>query len=145
MRRLTTADVELADGVFIPKNTTILISADSMWDEKNYENPNKFDAYRFLKMRDVPGQHTAAQLVAPSPIHLGWGFGQHACPGRFFAANEMKIALCQILMKYDIKLDEARPPQVRRFGVSMTADSRANLVIRRRQEELSPEDLGCQV
>ncbi|KAJ5772737.1 hypothetical protein N7457_007633 [Penicillium paradoxum] len=144
MRRLTTADVELSDGVFVPKDTTILISADSMWDEKNYENPQEFDAYRFLKMRDVPGQQTAAQLVAPSPIHLGWGFGQHACPGRFFAANEMKIALCQILMKYDIKLDEACPPQVRRFGVSMTADSGANLVIRRRQEELSPEDLGCQ-
>ncbi|CDM29941.1 Cytochrome P450 [Penicillium roqueforti FM164] len=39
-------------------------------------------------MRDVPGQQTVAQIVAPSPIHLGWGFGQHACPGRSFAANE---------------------------------------------------------
>jgi hypothetical protein len=57
----------------------------------------------------------------------------------------MKIALCQILLKYDIKLDRARPPQVRKFGVSMTADSGANLVIRRRQEELNPEDLGCHV
>ncbi|KAJ5951586.1 uncharacterized protein N7479_009999 [Penicillium vulpinum] len=145
MRRLTTTDVELSDGVFIPKDTTILISADSMWDEKNYENPQQFDGYRFLKMRDIPGQQTAAQLVAPSPIHLGWGFGQHACPGRFFAANEMKIALCQILLKYDIKLDETCLPQVRRFGVSMAADSTANLVIRRRQEEVSPEALGCQV
>lgn len=107
-----------------------------MWDE-NYENQEKFDGYRFLKMRDVPSQQTAAQLVAPSPIHFCWGFGQHACPGRFFAANEMKIALCQILLKYDIKLDEACLPQVRRFGVSMTADAAANLVIRRRQEELS--------
>jgi hypothetical protein len=30
MRRLTTADVELSDGVFIPKDTTILVSANSL-------------------------------------------------------------------------------------------------------------------
>ncbi|KAK2059529.1 cytochrome P450 [Colletotrichum caudatum] len=45
-----------------------------------------------------------AQLVSRSPQHLGFGHGPHACPGRFFAANEITVALAHLLMKYDWKL-----------------------------------------
>nr|BAW27598.1 citreohybridonol synthase [Aspergillus stellatus] len=145
MRRLATKDVRLSDGMFIPKNTTILFPADAMWDPDFYENPNEFDPYRYIRMRKLPNRQaqTEAQLVSPSPNHLGWGFGEHACPGRFFAANELKIALTQILLKYDLKLDEERLPEVRRHGTSRTADPVAKLVIRRRQDDPSVQDLPC--
>lgn len=48
---------------------------------------------------------------------MGFGFGRHSCPGRFFAANEVKIALCHILLKYDFKLAEAERPEHERVGV----------------------------
>ena len=32
--------------------------------------------------------------------------GKHACPGRFFAANEIKILLVYALMNYDIKIPD---------------------------------------
>lgn len=145
MRRLATKDVLLSDGMFIPKNTTVLFPADAMWDPDFYENPQEFDPYRYMRMRESPNRQaqTAAQLVSPSPNHLGWGFGQHACPGRFFAANELKIALCQLLLKYDFKLDQERLPEVRRHGTSRTADPVAKLVIRRREDNAAVQDLPC--
>jgi cytochrome P450 len=145
MRRLATKDVLLSDGMFIPKNTTVLFPADAMWDPDFYDNPKEFDPYRYMRMRESPNRQTqtAAQLVSPSPNHLGWGFGQHACPGRFFAANELKIALCQLLLKYDFKLDPERLPEVRRHGTSRTADPVAKLVIRRREDNAAVQDLPC--
>lgn len=145
MRRLAIRDVHLSDGMFIPKNTTVLIPADAMWDPDFYENPKQFDPYRYIRMRELPNRQaqTAAQLISPSPNHLGWGFGQHACPGRFFAANELKIILCQLLLKYDFKLDESHLPLVRRHGTSLTADPTANLVIRRRKDDTAVQELPC--
>ena len=34
---------------------------------------------------------------------MGFGYGEHACPGRFFASNEMKVALSFLLLNYDWK------------------------------------------
>jgi len=42
---------------------------------------------------------------------LSFGAGRHACPGRFFAAMELKVLLAYIICNYDFKLttDGARP------------------------------------
>jgi cytochrome P450 len=137
MRRLALEDIKLSDGTLIPKGSSLLVSSHKMWDPDVYPNPETFDPYRFLRLRDTPGHETSAQLVSPSPEHLGFGYGKHACPGRFFAANEVKIALCHILLKYDFKLPDGYTPTVRRRGISLSADPSAKLVIRRRQEEIA--------
>lgn len=134
MRRLAVEDIELSDKTFLPKGELIVVACDKMWDPNTYPNPNTFDPYRFLKLRETPGHETSAQLVSPSPEHLGFGFGKHACPGRFFAANEVKIALCHILLKYDIKLAEDYKPTMRSNGLSLSADPMARISIRRRED-----------
>ncbi|KAE8317069.1 cytochrome P450 [Aspergillus transmontanensis] len=136
MRRVATADLKLSDGTYIPKGTFLAVSSDRMWDSEIYPNPLEFDGYRFLKLREVPGHETSAQVVSPSPEHMGFGFGRHACPGRFFAINEVKIALCHILLKYEFKLPDGTVPRARKFGVSFNSDPTTNLMIRRRQEEI---------
>ncbi|KAL4804730.1 cytochrome P450 [Aspergillus unguis] len=139
MRRLAEQKITLSDGTVIPKNTSLMVSSDRMWDESFYTNAQTFDPYRYLKLREQPGHETSAQLVSPSPEHMGFGFGKHACPGRFFAANELKIALCHILLKYDFRLpkewqgDKVKPI-VR--GLSLSSEHRAEMEIRRRQEEI---------
>lgn len=41
---------------------------------------------------------------------LSFGFGKHACPGRFFALNELKMFVANIVLNYDIEhLKEASP------------------------------------
>ncbi|KAF9887787.1 hypothetical protein FE257_009593 [Aspergillus nanangensis] len=136
MRRFAEADISLSDGKIIPKGTFIFVANNQMWDPEVYADPTTFDPYRFLKLRETPGHATSAQLVSPSPAHMGFGFGKHACPGRFFAVNEVKIALCHILLKYEFRLTEGCTPTKMKMGVSLNADPFAKIDIRRREEEV---------
>lgn len=136
MRREAEDTIKLSDGTIIPKGTSLVVSNDRMWDSTYYDNPETFNPYRFLTMRRTQGQEARAQLVSPSPEHLGFGLGTHACPGRFFAANEIKIFLCHMLLKYDFKRAEDTVPQHRRYGFALHADPQAKICLRRRREEI---------
>ncbi|RDW68967.1 cytochrome P450 [Aspergillus mulundensis] len=138
MHRLAGESIKLSDGTVIPKNSNLMVSGQRMWDESIYPSPEKFDPYRFLRLRETPGKETSAQLVSPSPEHMGFGFGKHACPGRFFAANEIKIALCHMLLKYDFRLTEQwKNPRPIARGMGLSAEPRAEMEIRRRTEEIN--------
>ncbi|KAG6114714.1 hypothetical protein E4U13_003230 [Claviceps humidiphila] len=137
MRRMTTENIKLADGTVLPKNMLTLVSAHKHWDAESYEQPDKFDGYRFYNLRQVPGKENVAQLVSVTPDHMGFGYGLHACPGRFFASEEIKLVLCHILLKYDFKLVQGTDIEPRKFGLNMNANPTARLAIRRRKEEIS--------
>ncbi|KAI3531126.1 ent-kaurene oxidase [Colletotrichum filicis] len=108
IRRIALKDTKLHNGTKIPKGTKLIVSTSKSWDTDKYPNPEKFNSYRFLRMRKEQGLETA-QFVSTTPNALGFGMGKHACPGRFFAANELKIALSHILLKYDFKLAPGAP------------------------------------
>ncbi|KAM0352543.1 hypothetical protein ACHAPU_002212 [Fusarium lateritium] len=135
-RRQAMADVTLPNGDVIKKGTKIASSTMHMLDSDHYKDATKFDGHRFLKMRETPGQDKHAHLVSTSADHLGFGHGLHACPGRFFAANEVKIALCHLLLKYDWKLEDGAVPEVQHIGFKLFRDPSTKLVVRRRSEEL---------
>lgn len=80
------------------------VMADRLRDASVYEDCDKFKASRFLELRKQPGHENGWQFVTTSMDHIGFGHGQHACPGRFFASNETKIILCYLLLRYDFKL-----------------------------------------
>ncbi|CAI7577420.1 unnamed protein product [Penicillium bialowiezense] len=136
-RRVAMDDIELSDGSKIAKGEGLIVPNDWMTDSKFYEDPETFDPYRFVKLRQVPDRERSASLVSVSPEHMGFGYGNHACPGRFFAVNEAKIALCHILLKYEFKLAEGTMPQFRRYGIAIQTDVSARVLVRRRQEEVS--------
>lgn len=70
---------------------------------------DRFDGRRFLRLREQPGQENRWQFVTTSPEMFGFGHGMHACPGRFFASNEVKIAIAHLILKFDWKFDEKLP------------------------------------
>ncbi|KAF6825831.1 trichothecene c-8 hydroxylase cytochrome p450 monooxygenase [Colletotrichum plurivorum] len=107
-----------------------------MRDPSTYENPDAFDGYRFLRMREK-GQEAASQLVTTSINHLGFGHGEHACPGRFFAASEAKIVIVQLLLKYDMRLESDAEPVLLRFGFAEEADPNLKVLVKRREEEIA--------
>ncbi|KAJ7269673.1 cytochrome P450 [Mycena rebaudengoi] len=78
--------------------------------QKQYPNATEFDPFRFSRMREQAGEGIKHQMVTPSTDFLLFGLGRHACPGRFFAVNELKLMFAHILVTYDVKLrDGVRP------------------------------------
>ncbi|KAL4964225.1 cytochrome P450 [Aspergillus stella-maris] len=135
MNRVALEDIVLSDGTLLEKGTTLCVSNEKMWDANTYPNPNTFDPYRFLRMRRQSQSPKSAEFVSPSVEHMGFGFGNHACPGRFFAAAALKIALCHILLMYDFALATPAKPRVWEIGVSLVVSPRACITVRRRKAE----------
>jgi cytochrome P450 len=133
-RRYAEQHVTLSDGTVIPKGSFVVVALDNMCDEAIYPNPHEFQSDRFLRMRGLPGQETAAKLTSPTIEHLGFGFGRHTCPGRFYAAAVIKLTLCHILLKYDLRLVGGRPV-LQTHGFDTAVSQNAEIEVRRRQEE----------
>ncbi|KAF9237102.1 cytochrome P450 [Melanogaster broomeanus] len=134
MTRKAMKDFMFSDGTVIPKGTIVAIASRStQFDDKIYENADMFDPFRFANMRDEDGEGVKHQFVSTGPEYLPFGHGKHACPGRFFAANELKSMLAHIVMWYDIKLEDgASSPQCMRIGTAIAADPNAKVVFRKR-------------
>ena len=63
-----------------------------------YENPlwYKVPCHDYIKKANL-------SMVTSSPSFYPWGFGKHACPGRFLAANAFKSLLGYVVLNYDIE------------------------------------------
>lgn len=133
--------MKLADGTYIPRGTLLAVASTRHWDPEVYPEPETFDGYRFYKLRQEKSKENTSQFVSTGQDHLGFGHGEHACPGRFFASNEIKIMLCHILLKYDWRLVKGEEPKIVVHGFNLIADPKTRLEIRRRQEELVIDDL----
>ena len=74
------------------------------------------------------------QFTSIGDTSQNFGLGKHACPGRFFAAQEIKIILSYLLLNYDIKLreGEARPKPVV-FMMTKSPSQTAEVLFRRRK------------
>lgn len=87
-----------------------------------------------IRCRHHPTQ--AGQLVTTTADFPAFGYGHHACPGRFFAAHEVKLVMCHLLLKYDWKLaDGADEPKWRAKGNILDSDRLARVAFRRRENE----------
>lgn len=141
MQRLATADVALTPDLFLPKGTSIAIPGWEMWDSDNYENPSEFDGARYAKLRQQKGFEHSSQFVATGQMHTGFGHGLHACPGRFFASNSIKVAMMHLVMKYDIQLEDAAKADWLEYGNTLIASPTAQLKIRARKAEIDIDRL----
>ncbi|SMY26650.1 unnamed protein product [Zymoseptoria tritici ST99CH_1A5] len=142
--RLATRNVTLPDGTFIARGEVVTFSAHDHFNPDIYPEPEKFDGYRFLKRRAIPGLEHKSVLVSTSEEHSAFSHGKHACPGRFFAANEVKIALVHLLLKYDMKIEKPEMAEWYTFGANTIANSKAKILVRRREAELDLEALASE-
>lgn len=144
MQRRAMKDIEFEGGVTVRKGELVAIDSNRLRDPAYYPNPDTFDPYRFYNARKQPGGEHKAQFVSVTPDHLTFGYGKYACPGRFFAANEIKLALCHLLLKYDWKLPEKAPPKPLIIGIDPLVDPEARLLFRRRKEEIDLDSLDVE-
>src|SRR5271168_5071057 len=95
--RIVKQDYTFSNGTRVPKGTTINVPiAPGHLDETVYEEPLKFDGLRFVKMKERQDQKIRSEaadsdssgkkfdIVSVGVNSLNFGYGRHACPGRFF-------------------------------------------------------------
>ncbi|OHW89523.1 cytochrome p450 monooxygenase [Colletotrichum incanum] len=142
MRRYVEERVKLSTGIVLEKGTRTYVDSYRMWDADTYENPEDWNAWRFFNLRGDPEKERLSQLVSTGPNNLAWGHGEHGCPGRFFAADEVKIMMCHLLVEYDWTLEPSSNLKPVIFGISAKTHPSVRLVVRRRGQNEKEIDLS---
>ena len=143
MQRMAVRPFTLSDGTVVPAGARVMVAKKTR-DPSVFGDPNTFNPYRFLRDREKAeetGQPTTSQHVSVTAHHMGWGYGEHSCPGRFFASNELQIALSHLLLKYDWKRKGGGGPVFLQFETNKSVSRQCKVMFRRRKEEIDL-DLG---
>lgn len=129
------------DGLYLKRGNIVGVPALPVHhDPTIYHDPNSFVPFRFLRPTGEDMQQRQSEdrktrstnTVDTSLTFLSFGHGRHVCPGRFFAANEIKLLLACIALKYDIEPLERRPEPVP-YGSTMTPNPKVSLRVRRKK------------
>ncbi|KAI9441477.1 cytochrome P450 [Lactarius indigo] len=135
MTRLAIRPFTFSNGVTVPAGTHVAAPTGAInRDGEIYPNPEEFDGFRFVKSREQDGDAVAGhQELHKFANHIVFGYGRHACPGRFFAINEVKALLAHVVVTYDIKFEDGKQaPRSLHIG-SMRVPGKANAMFRKRQ------------
>ena len=142
MTRRTTSSLTLSDGSRIPKGTSIGVSNYTInHSSRLYPHPEEFQGFRFSDLRKKPQNSTKYQFTGTSLDNVNWGYGNHACPGRFFAGAEIKLVLAYIISNYDVKLGPEGRPDNMVFGVLVVPSPMGKILFKSR-EPLSHLDIS---
>ena len=118
MDRIAMKDFTFSDGTTVPAGATVTAMLNNQTSEEFYENPTEFDGFRFVKMREqaiASGRpEKKFDIISTGIESLPFGHGRHACPGRYFAAAELKMMLAHLVVGYDIRTveDGLRPADI---------------------------------
>jgi len=107
-------DTTLSDGTLLPAGTNIAVPTLGVsHDGEYYPNPNEFNPFRFAELREGKvadplkfSNKEQYQFVSVTKENTNFGFGRHACPGRFFASAEIKLIMIKILLDYEFKMPD---------------------------------------
>lgn len=142
-------DLVLSDGIHIPARTITGVPSHAIThDPALYPDPGRFDGFRFIPsealnkpLSDGSGPppststlHTPPTFTTTNAANLSWGFGKHACSGRFFASSEIKMVMAHLLLNYDFKFEDpnAQRPKNISFELQNSPDLGVKVLLRRR-------------
>lgn len=114
----------------IPAHTTIGVPSHAItMDPKLYPEPGRFDGFRFTEQQHSGG----SQFVTTNQASLSWGYGKHACSGRFFASYEIKVVIAYLLLNYDFKFPEGQTrPENLAFELQSAPNPSATVLLKKR-------------
>ncbi|MBE3047829.1 cytochrome P450, partial [Candidatus Bathyarchaeota archaeon] len=127
--------ITLSNGTHLPPGTKLLAPlAGFSQDPDLYPDPATFDPLRFHRLRQrSTSDSNRYQFTSLGDSDMQFGAGRHACPGRFFAGNEVKMALGFFLLNYEVKLPEGKErPRAMVVVMNRVPDQEAELLFRRR-------------
>ncbi|KAM0545782.1 hypothetical protein ACHAPJ_011206 [Fusarium lateritium] len=127
--------LKTSTGDILPTGTRMTIMSHFInHDPKVYPEPEKFDPFRFSRLRELPGNETKFQHASTGLDNINFGHGIWACPGRFFASAQIKVVLAYLLINYDVKLkkDAEKPGQIH-YGLAILPDAQAEIMFKARK------------
>jgi len=116
--------VRLPGGMWLGEGTKVGVHAYPVHhDEDIYPGAHTFDALRWCRSdteEDLSSEESKSlaqdgvkrkgtSLVTTSASFMAFSHGRHACPGRFFASQQLKLVLAYIALNYDIQQIPERP------------------------------------
>lgn len=150
--RIVTAPdgLPLSTGHVIPHGTTIAFGNPYLTETNIKYSPltdesqpplDEYHPFRYSDIRKISGQENGHQFVLADANSPSFGYGRHACPGRFFASNEIKVLLVQLIQRYDLALgphgesqkDGFEKPKRLETGFTYIADPKAKVYFRNRK------------
>ncbi|RUS30699.1 cytochrome P450 [Jimgerdemannia flammicorona] len=105
----------LSNGMVVPKGHTVYFLSDTAHLNANVvgEAPESFNPWRTLNT-NKPSTRVGTDNIA-------FGFGRHACPGRFIASMEIEIAMSVLLRKFEFRtISGTRPANRPVLGTNLT-------------------------
>ncbi|WYZ36328.1 hypothetical protein EsH8_XII_000078 [Colletotrichum jinshuiense] len=88
------------DGPTLPRGTWLTVAYDAIHrDPENYEACNEFMPWRFVR----PNGEKATELTDTSDTYLPFGRGRDTCPGRFFAADYMRLVMMYLVHNFEFQ------------------------------------------
>ena len=143
MMRKSLKAFTFSDGTVIPRGALIFTAAQA--DPTIRPNPDLFDGFRFFNLekeqqgndpRPLTANHGGSvrfKLVTTTPDYLVWGYGRHACSGRFFAALLLKLVLAHVVLRYDVKFENGGRPEGVIVGFNRWPNPHGKVLLRKRQ------------
>ncbi|PSN58628.1 cytochrome P450 monooxygenase-like protein [Corynespora cassiicola Philippines] len=136
--RFVLKGITLSNGQYIPPGVVIEVPSLAIYNDSQFwPEGDKFDGFRHYKMRrgGSTTDHARNQFVTTNEQNLAFGYGRHACPGRFFAANEIKMIVAKMIMDYDIKLPDGQTERYAQIeiGPSISPDPTKKLLFKKVQ------------
>ena len=151
----------MRNGLHLPKAAAVAVPAYSAHrDPSYYDDPNTYDAFRFSRPFEIFEASKSATAMQAKQSHDGtlqdrkedlskflehkkmsaittgehfmqFGHGRHACPGRFFAIQELKLLIAHMVLHYDIEPLATRPSNIWMGGL-VFPPMKASVRIKRR-------------
>ncbi|KAF8807759.1 cytochrome P450 [Phlegmacium glaucopus] len=130
LRRFT-----FSDGTVIPPGALIFAAGQARhMDPSIRPTADLFDGFSFSNLEKEQQESARFKLVTTMPDYLVWGYGRHACSGRFFAALMLKLVLAHVVLRYDVKFenDEDARPEDMIVGFNRLPNPHAKVLLRKR-------------
>lgn len=143
MIRKTLKPFTFLDGTCLPTGTVLAVATQPQHLDANlHPSLDEFDGFRFSKRHEQyhgsepvlggGGGGMRYQLVTTSPDFLAWGYGRHACPGRFMAAMVLKTMFAHVVLNYDVLFEDGVRPEDRTAGFRDLPNPNVKILIRQR-------------
>lgn len=110
-------------------------------DPTLYPDPETFHPFRFAERAEeaekqgLKIEKASQAWTSVTKTYTAFGMGKHACPGRFFASNTLKITLAYVLMNYDLEKLPERPANFT-FGFGLLPPFKGKIRFKRRKESV---------